>query len=59
MQPMEQGHVFVIQQRGRITFIANRRTSRNKEMRTVTSDHIPVLIYDIDENGIGGQLTNM
>ena len=51
--------MFVIWQGGQIPFISNRKTWGNEEIWTITSDHIPVLVYDIDENGIGGQLTNM
>lgn len=56
---IEQGHVFVIWQGGRIAFIAKGKTSRNKEIRTVTFDRVLVLIHYIDENGIGGQLMNI
>ena len=56
---IEQGHMFIIWQGGRIAFIAKGKTSRNEGIQTITSDHIPVLVHYIDENGIGGQLTNM
>ena len=56
---IEQGHMFIIWQRGQIAFIAKGKTSRNEEIQTITSNHIPVLVHYIDENGIGGQLTNM
>ena len=52
---IEQGHVFFIWREGRIAFITKGKTSRNEAIRTFTSDHIPVLIHYIDENGIGGQ----
>ena len=37
----------------------DRRTLGNEKMRTITIDHIQVLVHYLDNNGIGGQLMNM